>query len=417
MASARFSPSSTDININIFWFISLILSLTAALIGIVTLQWLREHQRYDASLTPQRKMAVLHMRLVSLGRWHVRRVFVGLPLLLQGSLILFFAGLIEFLFALRLEVAVPVTLTICVPLIFLIATTLLPTLQACILVAPFWVSINNNVPAPCPYKSPQSLLIRRFATASQTAFKYLAPMVVGAYFCITQISFFIQKLVQHKHCSPIFRTLQIDLRRRLLELYYLPDDFFHAIDWTTIDWSWLEHRTCYAVSLEMANRDLSAPRRFFISHDLPQGMYDCTEFLLFQQYRAESNAFYHCGEVLCSQVVQRLAPWQYVNEDIRMGIADHLFAFSQFMRLRIGQATPPFLRQQSEVSLQAEWMTQWALKAFWTPGRGIQMYRYRQIMLNLSNIGPARLFQLRSDNELQSAIYHYSDPNGAVFIT
>ena len=45
----------------------------------------------------------------SMEQWCVPQIFAALPLLLQGALILFFAGVIEFLFALRLEVAIPVT--------------------------------------------------------------------------------------------------------------------------------------------------------------------------------------------------------------------------------------------------------------------------------------------------------------------
>ncbi|KDR66586.1 hypothetical protein GALMADRAFT_26637, partial [Galerina marginata CBS 339.88] len=43
-SAASFSPPPSSIRINILWFLSLILSLTTVLVGIITLQWLREYQ-------------------------------------------------------------------------------------------------------------------------------------------------------------------------------------------------------------------------------------------------------------------------------------------------------------------------------------------------------------------------------------
>ncbi|KDR75477.1 hypothetical protein GALMADRAFT_68761, partial [Galerina marginata CBS 339.88] len=40
-----FSPPSFVIRLNTFWFLSLVLSLSTVLLGIISLQWLREHQR------------------------------------------------------------------------------------------------------------------------------------------------------------------------------------------------------------------------------------------------------------------------------------------------------------------------------------------------------------------------------------
>ncbi|KAF5325302.1 hypothetical protein D9619_009821 [Psilocybe cf. subviscida] len=184
ISDTNLSPSRSDISINVFWFISLVFSLTAALIGIITLQWLREHQRYDNTLKPQQMMAIFNERLDSLQQWYVPQIFAGLPLLLQGALVLFFAGMIEFLFALRLEVAVPVALSVCIPLVFLIATTVLPLLQVCILEDPFRLSVNNKVPSPCPYKSPQSLIFRRICVHSKTIFQFFTSIVTGTYACV-----------------------------------------------------------------------------------------------------------------------------------------------------------------------------------------------------------------------------------------
>ncbi|KAF8814404.1 hypothetical protein BYT27DRAFT_7030766, partial [Phlegmacium glaucopus] len=41
--SGKSRVDQVTISINIFWFLSLVLSLTAALIGIIALQWIRTH--------------------------------------------------------------------------------------------------------------------------------------------------------------------------------------------------------------------------------------------------------------------------------------------------------------------------------------------------------------------------------------
>ncbi|KAF5325012.1 hypothetical protein D9619_009810 [Psilocybe cf. subviscida] len=250
---SNFSPSHSDININIFWFISLILSLTAALVGIITLQWLREHQRYDNTLKSQQQMAIFNARVHSLEEWYVPQIFAGLPLLLQGALVLFFAGMVEFLFSLRLEVAIPVTLSICVPLIFLIVTTLLPTLQVYILQYPFRLSINDKVPSPCPYKSPQSLIFRRIGVHSETVFRFFASIVTSAYVCLVKIGCFIRKVVGSP--PPIFRSHPPHFQDMLRTVD--PAQVLSARDagWTSIDMSWLFHRKFYTLSLRLACED------------------------------------------------------------------------------------------------------------------------------------------------------------------
>ncbi|TFK63819.1 hypothetical protein BDN72DRAFT_802919, partial [Pluteus cervinus] len=45
VAAKSFTPSPSAIRINICWFLSLVLSLTSVLIGVLCLQWLREYER------------------------------------------------------------------------------------------------------------------------------------------------------------------------------------------------------------------------------------------------------------------------------------------------------------------------------------------------------------------------------------
>ncbi|KAF5326956.1 hypothetical protein D9619_004331 [Psilocybe cf. subviscida] len=355
MDHTGFAPSRSDISINIFWFISLILSLTAALVGIVTLQWLREHQRYDNTLQPKQRMAILNARLHSLQRWYVPQIFEGLPLLLQGALVLFFVGMFEFLFALRWEVAGPVTLFICVPLIFLAATTLLPILQVCILQDPFGLTINNDVPSPCPYKSPQSLIARRLGTASHATFKYFAYTVAFVYQCAAAVLCRLRILTGH---PPAILRSQTQLQLRLREEFPRLIGGIRNVssDWTSIDLAWLTVRTTYATSLSIQSTrgkdesdrtkrgfvDLSPALHHRTRHTkgritLRPEVYDCTRSvhkLMVEQdlatMSANSNAVYHCVERLCSEPMDRFDQ-QSVSGSHGKHISDICVAFGRFL--------------------------------------------------------------------------------------
>ncbi|KAF4618776.1 hypothetical protein D9613_009779 [Agrocybe pediades] len=105
-SQVTFVPDKSAERINSFWFISLVLSLATALIGIISLQWLREYQSY-ANFNSEKTFAIFNMRKDGLEKWHVPKVFAALPLLLQGALVLFLAGMIDFSLALGIKVAIP----------------------------------------------------------------------------------------------------------------------------------------------------------------------------------------------------------------------------------------------------------------------------------------------------------------------
>lgn len=120
------------------------------------------------------------MRLEALEKWRVPEVFSALPLLLQSALVLFFIGIIEFLRDINIDVAIPVAVVIGLTLLFLLLTTMLPTLQAFILHHPY-LKVNNNVPVQCPYKSPQSRAFRVLIASSRLIFYPLSFAVASIY--------------------------------------------------------------------------------------------------------------------------------------------------------------------------------------------------------------------------------------------
>jgi len=155
LTNSKFTPTPSDIRVNTLWFLSLIFSLTTVLIGIIALQWLREHLRPHTDLEPQIAFSLHHLNVESLDRWYLPQIFTALPLLLQLALVLFLIGVLEFLWNLNSTVAIPIVVTIGLSLFFLLWTTILPTMQTLFLFLPR-IPWGNMPRSPCPFRSPQS---------------------------------------------------------------------------------------------------------------------------------------------------------------------------------------------------------------------------------------------------------------------
>ncbi|KDR83167.1 hypothetical protein GALMADRAFT_134659 [Galerina marginata CBS 339.88] len=155
-----FSPNMSSIRVNTFWFISLVLSLATVLVGIISLQWIREHQNYP-KLSPKETYALFNMRAEGLESWQIPKIFTALPLLLQSALVLFLSGIVDFLSSFGGIVVIPVGAMTTLILLFLVATTVLPGLQGSLLFLPYPYLRSSKTPAaPCPYKSPQAHAFR-----------------------------------------------------------------------------------------------------------------------------------------------------------------------------------------------------------------------------------------------------------------
>jgi hypothetical protein len=147
-----FTPSALDIRLNIFWFMSLSLSLATVLIGILCSQWLREYQRYTR-LPPVEGISVRQLRYDGLMAWKVPNILMSLPFMLQLSLILFFLGLLDLLWNLDYVVASFVTVVAGLAILFVVTTTLIPSCQR-------YFGTDPRTPR-CPYKSPQAWAVHR----------------------------------------------------------------------------------------------------------------------------------------------------------------------------------------------------------------------------------------------------------------
>ncbi|KAJ7831027.1 hypothetical protein B0H14DRAFT_3464421 [Mycena olivaceomarginata] len=112
--SEPFVPPTSSLVCNAFWFISLGLSLSSALIATLVEQWAREFQhRSEMRSAPIIRARIFTYLYYGLKRFKMPAVVEVIPLLLHASLISFFMGLVAFL--------VPVNNDIMILSVFLLA--------------------------------------------------------------------------------------------------------------------------------------------------------------------------------------------------------------------------------------------------------------------------------------------------------
>ncbi|KIY45844.1 hypothetical protein FISHEDRAFT_28337, partial [Fistulina hepatica ATCC 64428] len=147
--------TSAAVRINILWFLSLVLSLGAALTGLLCKQWIHQFLHFSGR-TGEDALAICQLRFEGVDAWHVAAIVSSIPLLLQVALILFLVGLIDLLWSIESVLASVVMAVTSVVLGFYIFTTIAPFLQMQLL--SFITRFHDGtVPAQCTYKSPQSL--------------------------------------------------------------------------------------------------------------------------------------------------------------------------------------------------------------------------------------------------------------------
>ena len=122
-----FEPTSVGILINCLLFASLGASLVAALASVVALQWVAD---YDAAITrggssPEDRAKRRQFRFAGVVDWKMSEFIAALPLLLYSSVILFWAGAIQWMWTLHHIVGYVVAGGTLVAVLFYASTTLL----------------------------------------------------------------------------------------------------------------------------------------------------------------------------------------------------------------------------------------------------------------------------------------------------
>jgi len=297
------APSS--IRINIFWFISLVSSLTTVLICIVSLQWLREHQEYAPSLSSKDRFALFNMRVRGLEAWYVPQTFAVLPVLLQFSLVLFLVGLVDFLLASQTKVAIPVIIAIGVPLVFLVWTTIMPSLQAFMLCLPIAGRVEH-VPEQCPYKSPQSRIFRHIFTFSEPIFLFISCCIVAFHSLVVLLP--LRLLNPSMKSAPTTGESELylyNLKSERRELFEAIIKTWYEKKWLKFDQAWLTLRDAYAKSISdgewwMSQHSRYCSKQVGALYDLTNGIYAIPWENI--DSTIQSSAF-HCVQDLTSSVI------------------------------------------------------------------------------------------------------------------
>src|SRR5260221_3373934 len=97
--SIPFSPPTSAIWVNSLWFLSLVISLTCALLATLLQQWARRYMKATQTrYSPHKRARIRAFFAEGVEKLHLPWTVEALPALLHLSLFLFFAGLAVFLF-------------------------------------------------------------------------------------------------------------------------------------------------------------------------------------------------------------------------------------------------------------------------------------------------------------------------------
>ncbi|KAH9049025.1 hypothetical protein EDB84DRAFT_1244709, partial [Lactarius hengduanensis] len=126
----EFHPSSSDVRVNAFWFMSLVFSISAALLATLVQQWVRDYmhvfQRYSNPLKSARLRQYLYEGAEG---WYMPMVAESVPGLIHVSLFLFFVGLCDSLFALNTTIGITTIVPIAICGLLYVLSTIAPIMD------------------------------------------------------------------------------------------------------------------------------------------------------------------------------------------------------------------------------------------------------------------------------------------------
>lgn len=119
-----FKAPASAIRVNIYWFSSLIISLATALITILAKQWVNYLLAGLSRAVPANRARLRQYRTDGVHRWHLPAVLSVLPILLHIALLLFFTGLVDFIWDINKSVASIAAFLVCTTSITYVAANL-----------------------------------------------------------------------------------------------------------------------------------------------------------------------------------------------------------------------------------------------------------------------------------------------------
>ena len=209
--------------INALFFLSLVLSLAAALLGIMAKQWIREYLKWDSALAaPRENVMVRQIRFEAWEEWRVEAIIWSIPVFLEIAMVLFLAGIAALLWTLDDVVAEIVTVVIAVFLGVVATLTVLP------------VFVKR-----CPYKSPTTwILLRLYTFGRRAAVAFLA--------CISPWTLWLEHLQEDFVVLVTWRDQDLDSCR--------------VTGWNGRSWPWCSRSTEKAVLAELNNESTDFPQ-------------------------------------------------------------------------------------------------------------------------------------------------------------
>ncbi|KAI9462043.1 hypothetical protein F5148DRAFT_1000677, partial [Russula earlei] len=128
--SVPFAPPTYAIWVNLFWFLSLVISLTCALLATMLQQWARRYIKITQPRYSSDKRARIRAFFSEgVAKLHLPLVVEALPALLHLSLFLFFSGLLVFLFNIHHTVFTAVACWIALCVAMYACITFMPILR------------------------------------------------------------------------------------------------------------------------------------------------------------------------------------------------------------------------------------------------------------------------------------------------
>ena len=96
-SSTTFKAPGNVVTVNVLWFTSLVLSLAAALFGILAKQWCREYLKWHSVIASSRENVLIRqVRFDAWERWQVTSFIASIPAFLEIALVFFLVGLLIF---------------------------------------------------------------------------------------------------------------------------------------------------------------------------------------------------------------------------------------------------------------------------------------------------------------------------------
>ncbi|KAF7979244.1 hypothetical protein HWV62_43220 [Athelia sp. TMB] len=206
-----FEPSGAAVSANMLWLLSLLLSLTSALLATLVQQWARQYLQIVGNLKGAKDRAGIRAYMAwGQQRFKASEVVEAVPIILHASLFLFSAGLFQFIYAINVAVAIVV----------LIPVTIIAALYISAIVLSSWH-------LDWPYRTPLSKLAWKLHTSLIPIYHRMRSFLRlrNSYFPI----FAYHNLPRYRECVALRDFARPDVQSRTLR--FLCDKLIHREDY------------------------------------------------------------------------------------------------------------------------------------------------------------------------------------------